>query len=101
MLHCYHFLEHLTGADAISFLREAERVMVPNKSVLNFAIPFYNSSGMAQDLTHRSFWCETTFDNLFKNKWYSPAGEWKLDVHAIMIMGVVERNLALIGQLIR
>jgi hypothetical protein len=100
-LHCYHFLEHLSGADAIAFLREAERVMIPGASVLNFCIPFYNSSGMAQDLTHKSAWCEDTFKNLFQNQWYSPAGDWKLRVHTIIIMGIVERNLALVGQLVR
>jgi hypothetical protein len=100
-IHCYHFLEHLTGMDAIAFLRETERVMIPGASVLNFCVPFYNSSAQAQDLTHKSFWCEDTFKNLFNNSWYSPAGEWRLKVHTIMIIGIVERNLSLIGQLIR
>jgi len=39
-IHCYHFLEHLSGTDAIAFLRECERVMIPGQSVMNFCIPF-------------------------------------------------------------
>jgi hypothetical protein len=27
MMHCYHFLEHLTGEDAILFLKEVQRVL--------------------------------------------------------------------------
>ena len=100
-IHAYHFLEHLTGTDAIAFLREAERVTIPGASVLNFCIPYFNSNQQAQDLTHKSFWCEDTFKNLFDNQWYDHAGEWKLKVHTIMIIGIVERNLSLIGQLIR
>jgi hypothetical protein len=100
-IHCYHFMEHLTGTDAIAFLREAERVMIPGASVLNFCMPYYNSHIQAQDLTHKSFWCEETFRTLFENRWYDPAGEWKLKVHAIFIIGIVGRNLSLQGQLIR
>lgn len=99
-IHAYHFLEHLTGTDAIAFLREVERVMIPGASVLNFCIPYYNSNQHAQDLTHKSAWCEDTFKNLFHNSWYD-RGEWKLRIHTIMIIGIVERNLSLIGQLIR
>lgn len=99
-IHAYHFLEHLNGHVVIKFLREAERVMIPGASVLNFCIPYYNSNQQAQDLTHESAWCEDTFKNLFHNSWYD-RGEWKLRVHAIMIMGIVERNLSLIGQLRR
>lgn len=100
-IHCYHFLEHLSGTDVIAFLRECERVMIPGQSVMNFCIPYYNSQGQAQDLTHKSSWCEDNFKNLFQNSYYDIAGEWKLKVHTIMIIGIVERNLALIGQLVR
>lgn len=100
-LHCYHFLEHLSGEDAISFLREAERVMIPSKSVLNFCIPYYSAPLAAQDLTHKSFWTEESFRTLFDNHYYDMAGEWRLSVHFIMIAGIVQRNLSLIGQLVK
>jgi hypothetical protein len=100
-LHCYHFLEHLSGEDAIAFLREAERVMIPNQSVFNFCIPYYGSLLSVQDLTHKSFWGEENFRTLFDNHYYSMAGEWRLHVHFIMIAGIVQRNLALIGQIVK
>lgn len=100
-IHCYHFLEHLTGVDAIRFLREAERVMIPGASVLNFCMPYYNSSLQAECLDHKSMWNESTFGNLFNNSGYDVAGEWKLKVHFQMIAGIVERNLCIIGQLTR
>lgn len=100
VIHAYHFLEHLTGEDAIKLLREAERVLVVG-GVMNICVPYYNSSMQAQDLTHKSVWCETTFQTLFDNKYYDPAGQWRLRVHTQFIMGIVERNLALFVQLVK
>jgi hypothetical protein len=98
VIHAYHFMEHLSGEDAIAMLREFERVLVPG-GVVNFCIPYYNSNLWAHDLTHKSQWCEDSFTNLFKNDYYDPAGAWKLRQHFCVIMGVVERNTVIIGQL--
>lgn len=100
-IHCYHFLEHLSGNNAISFLREAERVMIPSGSVLNFCMPYYSSNLQAECLEHKSFWCEESFNNLFDNSGYNIAGKWELKQHFIMIAGIAERNLCVIGQLKR
>jgi SAM-dependent methyltransferase len=100
IVHAYHFLEHLSGEVAIDLLREVERVLVPG-GIMNICVPYYNSSMQAQDLTHKSVWCETTFQTLFDNKYYDPAGKWRLRVHTQFIMGVVERNLALFVQLVK
>lgn len=100
VIHAYHFLEHLRGEDAILLLREIERVLTPG-GVVNILVPYYNSSMQAQDLTHKSVWCETSFKTLFENGYYDPAGPkpWRLRVHTQFIMGIVERNLALFVQL--
>jgi hypothetical protein len=100
-IHCYHFLEHLSGENAILFLRECERVMIPGRSVLNFCMPYYNSNLQAECLDHKSSWNENSFRNLFNNSGYNIAGEWKLNTHFIMIAGVKEDNLCIIGQLVR
>lgn len=100
LIHAYHFLEHLSGEDAIAMLREFERVLMPG-GIVDFCIPYYNSNLWAHDLTHKSHWCEDSFTNLFKNGYYDPAGEWKLEQHFIVIMGIVERNIALVGQLVK
>lgn len=99
-IHAFHFLEHLTGEHAIYLLREIERVLMP-RGVANLVMPYYNSQMQGQDLTHKSFWNEGTFGNLFDNQMYDIAGKWKLRVHTQFIMGIVERNLALFVQLIK
>jgi SAM-dependent methyltransferase len=100
VIHAYHFLEHLSGEDAIKLLREVERVLIPG-GIMNICVPYYSSSMQAQDLTHKSQWCETTFQTLFENAYYDPAGKWRLRVHTQFIMGIVERNLALFVQLVK
>jgi hypothetical protein len=99
-IHCYHFLEHLKGEDAISLLRECERVMIPGASVLNFCMPYYNSNLQAECLDHKSAWNENSFRNLFENSGFD-MGTWALRTHFIMIAGIDERNLCIIGQLVR
>ena len=100
MVHCFHFLEHLSGENAIYLLREVERVLIKG-GVMNYCMPYYNSNLMAQDLTHKSAWNEESFRNLFENKFYDPAGDWDLKVNFQIIAGIVERNLSLIGQLVK
>lgn len=99
-IHCYHFLEHLSGEDAIAFLAEAQTAL-QRGGTLNYVVPYYNSSLQAQDLTHRSSWTEETFRNLFTNLAYSPTDHaWSLRVGFQLIAGINERNLCIIGQLI-
>jgi hypothetical protein len=100
-IHCYHFLEHLHGLTAISFLRECERVMIPGSSVLNFCMPYYKSNLQAECLDHKSCWNENTFRNLFNNSGYNIAGTWRLKQHFMMIAGAKEDNLCVIGQLVK
>src|SRR6516162_2310318 len=57
-IHAYHFLEHLSGEDAVALMREVERVLIPERGVFNFSIPYYSTSLAVQNLEHRSLWCE-------------------------------------------
>jgi hypothetical protein len=99
-IHAYHFLEHLTGDEAVFFLREVERVLIPHRGVMNFSIPYYNTVLAAQSLEHKSLWCEETFKKLFEEDTFEYYGKWRLRVHFLIIAGVVSRNLALVGQLV-
>lgn len=99
-IHAYHFLEHLTGDEVAFFLREVERVLIPERGVLNFSIPYYNSVLAAQSLDHKSLWCEETFNKLFNEEMFAYYGKWRLRVHFLMIAGIVSRNMALVGQLV-
>lgn len=108
IFHAYHFFEHLSGQEAISLLAQLQRKLMIG-GIIQFCIPYYKSNMAAQDLTHKSFWTEDTFKTLFRKSYYDPtaktsggsASEWELDVHFQAIMGVVERNLALVGQLVK
>lgn len=99
VIHAYHFLEHLE--DPIRLLREAQRVLRTG-GVMNICVPYYSSNMQSQDLTHRHSFTETTWQNLFRNDYYSHRREgWKLRDRFNLIAGVVERNLALLTQLVR
>jgi SAM-dependent methyltransferase len=102
VVHAYHFLEHLAGREAVTLVREVERVLVPG-GVFNYSVPYYNTTLQAQDLEHRSMWCEDTFRNLFEDFTYEHASgrAWRLGVHFQVIVGLVQRNLALVGQLVK
>lgn len=102
MVHAYHFFEHLTGEEAISMLQEIQRVLMVG-GVCQFAIPHRLGEMAYQDLTHKSFWTESSFRMLMANDYYSPVGnfKWKLRVHYLVIAGIVERNLCLMGQLVK
>lgn len=98
-IHAYHFLEHV--ADPITMLREIQRVLRVG-GVCQLVVPYYTSQNWAQDLTHRSSWCETTWQNLFRNDFYSTRREgWRLHEGFNLIVGQTERNLVLLTQLVK
>jgi hypothetical protein len=79
-LHAHHFLEHLDPEMAIRFLREVERVLIPERGVFSFTVPYFGTVLAAQDLSHKSPWTEETFRNLFSNDTYEHHGSWRLNV---------------------
>jgi predicted SAM-dependent methyltransferase len=98
-IHCYHFLEHCK--EPVRVLQEMQRVLIPG-GVVNIVVPYYTSQMMAHDLDHKHAFCEETWRNLFKNKFYDKNKiEWKFKINFNMIIGVVERNLCLMTQLIK
>jgi len=104
IFHAYHFFEHLTGEEAILLLQAIEKKLVPG-GIVQFCTPYYKSNMASQDLTHKSYWTEDTFKTLFNNAYYDPSAgrtqAWSLRVHFQAIIGVVERNMALVGQLVK
>jgi len=101
VIHCYHFLEHFEGEVAVRILKEFERVLKLGGHA-NIVTPYYNSHLQAKCLDNKSMWNESTWDNLFNQYSYdNGSGEWKLKVHTTFIMGVEEKNLALLTQLVK
>jgi hypothetical protein len=94
-VYALHFLEHLSNP--IAMLEEIQRVLVTG-GLANIVVPYYSSAMQAHDLTHKSSFTEDTWRNLFDNPYYE-RGDWKFQVNLNVIIGVVERNLALITQL--
>jgi hypothetical protein len=101
VIHAYHFLEHLVNP--VKMLTECQRVLRP-WGVMNIVVPYYTSQMMAHDLTHKHAFCEETWKTTFRNPYYTQAGspeKWKWEIRLNVIIGIVERNLCLMTQLIR
>jgi len=97
----FHFLEHLENPAA--FLLDCQRVLM-RKAPATFVVPFYNTQGAIQDLGHKHFFCEDTWRILMQNEYYDPSfgtAEWSLDVGTNILIGVAERNIALMTQFIK
>lgn len=96
-IHAYHFLEHC--ADVPRVLLECQRVL-KSGGTMHIVVPYYSSQMQAQDLDHKSKFCEETWRVLFSNPYYNKNGmDWKFKVNTNVIMGVTERNLALVTEL--
>lgn len=96
-IHAYHFLEHVE--DPVWVLLECQRVLKVG-GILNICVPYYTSQMAAHDLDHKHMFCEETWRVLFDNPYYDKNKvEWKLEVRTNVIIGIVERNLALITQM--
>jgi hypothetical protein len=98
----FHFFEHFHGKRVIELLREVERVLVPG-GVLTAVIPHRLGSMAYHDLDHKSFWTEDNWKILLSTPYYDKHREtpWQLVVGFNVIAGLVERNLAVISQLIK
>jgi len=101
-IYAFHFLEHLTSARVIFMLHEFERVLKIGGTA-NIIVPHRLSQMAWHDLDHKTVFCEETWHTLFSTPYYDKNREvpWKLSIGTNVIIGVVERNLALMTQLVR
>ena len=107
-----HFLEHLSSDAVISTLLECQRVLSYGGTI-NITVPHRMGQLMYVDIDHKTFFCEKTWDNIIENDGYSKRfkkdgqysflkmEDWKLQVGLNIIIGINERNLALLTQLIK
>jgi SAM-dependent methyltransferase len=95
----YHFLEHLR--DPRPVLRECSRVLISG-APLNIVVPHYLGTIAYQDLDHKTFWTSETFRTLIDNPYYEKDHDgFAFWIGVNMIMGMSERNLMLVTQLIK
>lgn len=100
----FHFLEHLTAKGVIHVLAEVQRVLKPG-GTFNVVVPHRLGQMAYQDITHKTFWTEESWKVLMSNPYYNHAGDvpdkhrWKFFIRTNIIIGINERNLALMTQL--
>lgn len=96
-----HFLEHI---DNIFFLlAECHRVLRPG-GTFNITVPYGTCHMAMQDLGHRHYFNESTWDHAFDNPYYDQHGtanDWLWIVTTNVIMGVKGENLALMTQIVK
>jgi SAM-dependent methyltransferase len=91
-IHAYHFLEHVKNPVAV--LMEFQRVL-KSGGLVNVVVPYYTSQMSAQDLDHKTRWCEETWRVLFRNPYYNKNGFiWEFEIGTNLIIGTVERIYA-------
>lgn len=99
VIHAYHFFEHLDNF--IPIMKECQRVLAYGGH-MNIVVPFYKSELAFEDPDHKRYFTEGTWNNLINNQGYDRDGfKWELQIHFNMIMGIVERNLAIFTQMVK
>lgn len=109
-----HALDHMTGEAVVALLVEVDRVLEPG-GTFTVVVPHYSSQLAHECIEHKSQFGIKTWRNILANPAYDPhfnfqrgdgyiedaAHTWRLSVGFNMIMGVEERNLVLVTQLIK
>lgn len=98
VIHTYHFLEHLDHPENV--LIECQRVL-KSGGHMNIVVPYYNSQLQSSCFEHKSFFSEEVWKHLFEKNCNRYGYKWEFQVGTNIIIGVVERNLCLMTQLIK
>lgn len=110
--YAFHFFEHLTKDEVIGVVQELERVLIVGGSFITVT-PHQQSEVAYHDLDHKSFWTEQTWVKFFATEYVGRDGEmtpmyrgtmkrdWRFEVHTVMIMGLVFRNIATVTQIVK
>lgn len=102
----YHTLDHLSPEAVVRTLAEVQRILKP-KGFITIVVPHHTSTLWNECLFHKSRFAIDTWRNIFSERQYSHASDtgvlpdWKFKIGFNMIMGLVERNLVQVTQLIK
>jgi SAM-dependent methyltransferase len=100
----YHSMDHFPNPTFV--LAEVQRVLKPRGWFVN-VVPHYSSQLANECIDHKTRWGTDTWRNILTEHQYKHgmiAGEperWKLKIGFNMIMGLTERNVVLVTQLIK
>jgi len=100
-IHMYHFLEHLSPDDALTMLRESQRVLGPG-GVINLVVPHAMCPLGYQAPDHRTFWTEEGLQDTFYSAGYDTTfggDPWDMDIVWMMVLGVKWSNLCVAAQI--
>lgn len=100
-----HTLDHLSAEAVVHFLKEVEYVLKPG-GTLTVVVPHHMSTLAHECIEHKTQYGIKTWRNILNNPSYQPLlngvrREWNLEIGFNMVMGVEERNLVLITQLVK
>jgi SAM-dependent methyltransferase len=100
-----HAFDHFTAHGVVRVLAEGQRVLKPG-GTFTIVVPHFMSTLAMECLEHHTRFGIKTWRNILSNPAYiphlQPGGiEWELSVGFNMIMGVEERNLVLVTQLVK
>lgn len=99
VIYCIGMLDHISNVP--KFLKECQRVLAPG-GTLNISVAHVKSNMAWDDIYHKTWFTEDTWKKIFTPTYWEPDYfEWKLRVNCNMIMGIVERNLFILTQMIR
>ncbi len=98
-IYCLGMIDHIKNIQF--FLGECQRVLAPG-GVLSIWVAHHSSELAHDDLDHKSYFTERSWDKLFNNStWDNTSVQWKFEMGINVLMAVEYRNLSIITQLIR
>lgn len=99
---CHHTLDHLTPDAVIRSLIDWQRVLAPGAAA-TIVVPHYSSQLANECIQHKSRFGIDTFRNIFSERQYNhwPPMQWDFRINFNMLLGVTERNLVQVTQLVR
>jgi len=100
-----HALDHISPESVVRLLVEIQRVLKPN-ATFTIVVPHFMSTLAWECIEHKSRYGVKTWRNILDNPAYHPhfnnvTVPWQLEVGFNMIMGLEERNLVLVTQLVK
>lgn len=98
-IYCFGTLDHIVDVPRV--MKEFQRVLASG-GVLNISVAFYKSQLAWEDPYHKSWFTETTWSKLMEKQYWTPDDfNWKFRIGINIIIGVAERNLIVLTQLIK